>query len=145
MSYYLEGFSLEQFNMIVACFRQHVMQGDDHGELPAQFHVEEEDVGYLGIKWLGSRRKVKVLYRYHSTSFSPHEWQLVVTLVPIRNALHAICAYQSSRAARTVGSGDLLDPTNLVCEQLKHWLKSLQKSCCDREWNLFLLYFPSFL
>lgn len=127
MTYYLEGFELEQFNIIVACFRQYVLQ--EGQPLPEQFRTEEVDIGYFGIKLLGSRKKIAVLYRYNSTSFSPHHWQTPITIVPIRNAIHAICAYQTARHARAIGNGCLLDPSNLLCEELKSWLAKL--ACCD--------------
>lgn len=48
-------------------------------------------------------------------------------MIPVRNALQAICAYQLNRHKRLFGSGNLQDPTNLVCEQLKVWLFHLAK------------------
>lgn len=130
MPYYLEGFELEQFNAVITHFRTHILRGKEEDQLPVEFQTDEEEVFHLGIQLFGSKRKKRVFYQYNQTSFLPHIWQSKQapnSPVPIRNAIQAICAYQSSRAARMLGSGHLYDPTNLVCEQLKSWLARLSR------------------
>lgn len=129
MKYYFKGAELRQFTLIIECYRSYVMHdAQGHGELPDAFKTEEEDAGLLGIHWLFSRKRKRVLYQYPVNSFDRHYWKLPpVTMIPLRNALNVICAYQMNRSQRSVGAGHLQDPTNLFCEQLKIWLSQLAR------------------
>jgi hypothetical protein len=115
------------------CYKSYVMSAsDDLGMLPDQFKTEDEDVGFLGTTWLMSKRKKRVLYQYTINCFHLNFWTLPpATLIPVKNALYAICAYQLNRHERSFGSGHLQDPTNLVCEQLKQWLFYLARHRMD--------------
>lgn len=125
MPYYLEGFELSQFHAIVDSFQRCVNNSD---LLPDQFKTEDIEVGYFGTSWLLSNKKKRVLYQYNTNCFYMNFWKLPpATMIPIKNAINTICAYQISRHQRVLGSGNLYDPTNLVCEQLKNWLMQLAK------------------
>lgn len=128
MPYYLEGSELNQFHAVVDSFQRCVNGTQDSTQLPDQFKTEDVDVGYLGTSWLFSSKKKRVLYQYNTNCFYMNFWKLPpATMIPIKNAINMICAYQINRHQRLFGNGAMYDPTNLVCEQLKHWLVQLAK------------------
>lgn len=126
MRYFLEGTDLFQYNTVIDCYKRYIANSTDFDSFPEQFKTEDIDVGSFGTTWLFSSKKKRVLYQYNQNSFYISFWKLPpATMIPIRNALNAICAYQLNRYNRKFGSGHLYDMTNLVCEHLKSWLLKL--------------------
>ena len=126
MRHFLTGALLVQYEAVIDVFRQCVMEQDSNGELPVQLRGELVEENRFVLDMFGKTRKVSLSYSYQQISFSPDSWQLIATgLVPVKNAIGLICNYQTSRTTRFMGDGFLYDPTNLVCEQLKCWLKNL--------------------
>lgn len=127
MPYLLSQHELDQLYAITEVYKTHV---DSHEErLPQAFKLQDAVV--KNIFWFDSKGKTPAL-SFTTESFKPHIWlsgsagQSAST--HLQDAITAICTYQTSRWQRMVGAGNLKDPTNLVCEELKQWLINVSRS-----------------
>jgi len=127
MPYLLSSQELDQLHAATDLYRTHVDPNEER--LPQAFKLEDAVV--KNAFWFDTKGRTPAL-SFTVESFKPDTWLSSVAgqsaSAHIQDAVSAICTYQTSRWQRMVGAGRLKDPTNLVCEQLKHWLLNLARS-----------------
>lgn len=117
----LSDYELQQLDAVISLYKEYIDPIEER--LPQAFLVT--NIAESAFIFWKAKRTVPVL-GFTIESFKPETWLHQASVpVHLQNAITGICAYQSSRAKRFVGGGHLKDPTNLLCEHLKRWIKSI--------------------